>query len=173
MKNKLFFIILIVVVIAIIFGVSKFTASNRIQEVNAEDIKEAPEFTLLDIDGTRTSLSDFKGKIIILDFWATWCPPCKAEIPHFVALYDEYKNKGLKVIGVSLDSNPEKALPSFMEEYKINYTMLIADRNVTDSYGGIISIPTTFLIDREGNIIKKYIGYRDKYVFENDIKDIL
>ena len=173
MKNKLFFIILIVVVIAIIFGVSKFTASNRIQEVNAEDIKEAPEFTLLDIDGTRTSLSDFKGKVIILDFWATWCPPCKAEIPHFVELYDEYKKKGLEVIGVSLDSNPEKSLPSFMEEYRINYTMLIANRNVTDSYGGIISIPTTFVIDRNGNIRKKYIGYRDKHVFENDIEELL
>ncbi len=173
MKNKLFFIILIAIVIAVIFGVSKFTSSSKVEEVNAEDIKTAPEFTLLDMDGTRTSLSDFKGKVIILDFWATWCPPCRAEIPHFVELYSEYRKKGLEVIGVSLDSNPEKALLPFIEEYKINYTMLIGNRDVTDSYGGVISIPTTFVIDREGNIRKKYLGYRDKSVFEKDIEELL
>ena len=173
MKNRIFFIILIAAVIVIIFGVSKFIASSKIQELNAEGIKKAPEFTLLDIDGARTSLSDFKGKVIILDFWATWCPPCKAEIPHFVELYDEYKDKGLEVIGISLDSNPEKALPPFIEEYGINYTMLIGDRDVTDSYGGIMSIPTTFVIDRDGGIRKKYIGYRDKNIFEKDIEELL
>jgi len=177
MKNRLIIIVLVVAFIAGIFGVLRLRNLGRTSELMAEaeeeDFKKAPEFALLDIDGSINKLSDFKGKVIILDFWATWCPPCRAEIPHFVELYDEYKNKGLEVIGVSLDSNPEKALPPFIEEYDINYTMLVSDRGVTDSYGGVRSIPTTFVIDREGRIRKKYIGYRDKNVFEKDIEELL
>jgi len=177
MKNRLIIIVLVVAFIAGIFGVLRLRNPSRASELRVEaeeeDFKKAPEFALLDIDGSINKLSDFKGKVIILDFWATWCPPCRAEIPHFVELYDEYKNKGLEVIGVSLDSNPEKALPPFIEEYDINYTMLVSDRGVTDSYGGVRSIPTTFVIDREGRIRKKYIGYRDKNVFEKDIEELL
>ena len=133
----------------------------------------APDFSLKDLSGQTVTLEQYRGKVVLLDFWATWCPPCRAEIPHFVELYSEYRKKGLEVIGVSLDSNPEKALLPFIEEYKINYTMLIGNRDVTDSYGGVISIPTTFVIDREGNIRKKYLGYRDKSVFEKDIEELL
>lgn len=177
MKNKSFVFILIVAFFVVIFGAKSFLKFNSALEVNAEvgnkNLKKAPDFTLLDLDGGERSLSDFKGKVIILDFWATWCPPCRAEIPHFVELYNDYKDEGLEVIGVSLDNNAKKVIPSFSEQYKINYVLLIADKKVTRDYGGIGSIPTTFIIDRDGNIVKKYVGYRDKEVFEKDIKNLL
>jgi len=138
-----------------------------------ETFKQAPDFTLKDISGNERMLSDFSGKVVILDFWATWCPPCKAEIPHFVELYDAHKDEGLEIIGVSLDRNAEKVVGAFAEENKVNYTLLVGDNHVTDLYGGIMSIPTTFVIDRDGRITKRFVGYRDKEVFEEAIKELL
>lgn len=137
------------------------------------DLKKAPDFTLLDINGNERRLSDYKGKVIILDFWATWCPPCKAEVPHFIELHNAYKDRGLEIIGVTLDHNAEKVAQSFAEENGINYVVLLGNRSVTDLYGGIMSIPTTFVIDRDGLIKKRYLGYQDKEVFERDIKELL
>jgi cytochrome c-type biogenesis protein len=135
--------------------------------------KAAPDFTLIDLNGRFRGLSEFKGKVIILDFWATWCPPCRMEIPHFVELYDKYKDKGLEIIGVTLDRNGEEIVPPFVEKHNINYVILLGDKQTAGLYGGINAIPTTFVIDREGNIIKKYIGYTDKEVFEDDINELL
>ena len=108
-----------------------------------------------------------------MDFWATWCPPCRAEIPHFVELYSEYKEKGLEIIGVALDRSGAKAIEPFKKANNINYTLLIGNDTVSDLYGGIMSIPTTFVIDKNGIIRKRYIGYRDKEVFEKDILELL
>ena len=165
---------LIAIVILFIVGLVLFKSITRAPKVVPEaGYKLAPSFTLLDINGDEKSLSDFKGKVVILDFWATWCPPCRAEIPHFVELYDEHKDKGLEVIGISVDWNAERVVGPFAEENGINYTLLLGSDDVSNAYGGIVSIPTTFLIDRDGGIRKKYIGYRDKDVFENDIKELL
>ncbi|MDO8602679.1 MAG: TlpA disulfide reductase family protein [Candidatus Omnitrophota bacterium] len=133
----------------------------------------APEFSLKDAGGGEKKLSDFKGSVVIIDFWATWCPPCRQEIPHFVDLYSQYKDQGLEIIGVSMDQSPEKVIPDFIEKNNINYTILFGEDNVYDLYGGINAIPTTFLVDKEGNIRKKYIGYNGKEVFEKDIKELL
>lgn len=162
------------IIIGILLFLGEFS-NLRAEEVTLQkvDFEKAPEFTLLDIEGNEKKLSDFKGNVIILDFWATWCPPCRAEIPHFVDLYDKYKEEGLEVIGVALDTNAEKVLPPFIEKYGVNYTILVADGKVSDLYGGIFSIPTTFVIDRDFNIRKKYIGYRNKSVFEEDIEEML
>ncbi|MFA5388562.1 MAG: TlpA disulfide reductase family protein [Candidatus Omnitrophota bacterium] len=139
----------------------------------AGPVKKAPEFSLKDINGKQVSLSDFKGKVLIIDFWATWCPPCKQEVPHFIELYDQYKDKGLEIIGIALDWQGEKVVPKFVSEYKINYPVVLGNDEVSGLYGGIAAIPTTFLVDREGNIIKKYIGYNAKEVFEKDMKELL
>lgn len=177
MKKKFFIVALSIGLIITIFVVGKIMRPSKAPVVSIIDkkavFKPAPDFTLFDIHGSERRLKDFKGKVIILDFWATWCPPCKAEIPHFIELYNEYKNEGLEIIGVALDWNAERVVPQFAEEAGMNYTVLLGNRDVTDLYGGIISIPTTFVIDREGGIRKKYIGYRDKEVFEEDIKELL
>lgn len=135
--------------------------------------KPAPEFSLQDVNGIEVKLSDFKNKVVIIDFWATWCPPCRQEIPHFIGLYSQYKGQGLEIIGIALDTKGAKVVPLFVEQNSINYAVLLGNQDVADLYGGIAAIPTTFIVDREGNISKKYIGYNDKEVFERDIKELL
>ncbi len=133
------------------------------------DFKPAPNFELPDVNGKKVRLSDFKGKVIILDFWATWCPPCRAEIPGFIELYNKYKDKGVVVIGISLDEGGLRDVLPFIREFGVNYPILIGNYKVTQDYGGIRGIPTTFVIDKKGNIRAKYVGYRPKEVFERDI----
>jgi peroxiredoxin len=135
--------------------------------------KSAPSFTLQDLNGKTVSLSDFKGKVVVLDFWATWCPPCVKEIPHFIELYEQYKDQAFAMVGISVDLEGVSVVKSFARKYKINYPILMADGQVANAYGGITGIPTTFVIDKAGNIRQKYIGYRDKAVFEADIKTLL
>lgn len=138
----------------------------------AEKFKPAPDFTLKDLEGKTVKLSDFKGKVIILDFWATWCPPCRMEIPHFRALYGKYKSKGLEIIGVSLDRSGVEDVKRFAKNNQINYPLLMGNESVAILYGNIRAIPTTFVIDRKNKIVKKYIGYNDMEVFEADIKKL-
>jgi peroxiredoxin len=133
----------------------------------------APAFTLQDLNGKTVSLADFKGKVVILDFWATWCPPCIKEIPDFIELYERYKDKGFEMLGISLDQAGISVVQSFAQKNKINYPIMMTDGQVHNAYGGITSIPTTFVIDPAGNIRKKYVGYVEKAVFEADIKKLL
>jgi len=176
MKNKIIIVVTAIVgIILITFLALRFgdIANKKAKVAKAPSLDLAPDFKLFDMDGDEKKLSDFKGKVRILDFWTTWCPPCKAEIPHFIELYDEYKKEGLEIIGVVLDRDAEESIGYFIEQYGVNYTILLGNRQVTDLYGGIVSIPTTFVIDRDGNIRKRYIGYRDKNVFEKDIEELL
>lgn len=117
------------------------------------------------------SLSDYKGKVIILDFWATWCPPCRKEIPDFIRLYDNYKDKGLVIIGISSES--EDTLKNFCTDAEVNYPIAIGTREIQQAYGGIQYIPTTFIIDKKGNIVNKHVGFTSYEVFESEIKDLL
>ncbi|MCX5800254.1 MAG: TlpA disulfide reductase family protein [Candidatus Eisenbacteria bacterium] len=133
----------------------------------------APDFELSSLEGQKISLSQFRGKIVILDFWATWCKPCRLELPHFVALYEEFGNDALQIIGVSLDQVGSDEVASFVKEWKIPYVIVMGNGEVTKSYGGIKGIPTTFVIDKRGNVYRKYVGYRDKEVFERDIRALL
>ncbi|MBN2753292.1 MAG: TlpA family protein disulfide reductase [Candidatus Goldbacteria bacterium] len=128
----------------------------------------APDFSLTGIDGSTIKLSDYKGKVVILDFWATWCPPCKAEIPFFIELQSQYGKDGLAIIGAALD-DAEK-VKAFASQYGINYPIALADRDTATTYGGIRGIPTTFVIDKKGNVVRQYVGYRPKEVFEADFK---
>lgn len=163
--------------IVITFSFFLFLVSFNITPANAAQNgiigKPAPSFTLLDLNGNKASLSDYKGKVVILDFWATWCPPCIKEIPHFIDLYKEYNNQGLAILGVSLDHQGIGIVKAFNQKYKINYPILMADNQVVQAYGNISGIPTTFVIDQAGKIRRMYVGYRDKAVFEADIKALL
>jgi peroxiredoxin len=133
----------------------------------------APEWQLKDPDGQPVALSDFKGKVVILDFWATWCPPCKAEIPGFVALQKQYAAQGLTVVGVSLDTAGASVVKSFMKNLGMNYPVVIGDEKIAADYGGVSAIPTTFVIDRNGNIVTSHQGYASQLVFESEIRPLL
>ena len=140
----------------------------------AADAKPANlDFTIQDMDGKDVKLSSFKGKVILLNFWATWCGPCKAEIPGFVELQEKYK-KDLVVIGYDVDDTAEKARP-FVNEYKMNYPVLLGlgREDVQDAYGPIWGIPASFLISKDGKVCKRHMGIAPKETFENEIKALL
>lgn len=132
----------------------------------------APAFTLKDLDGKDVQLSSFKGKIVVLDFWATWCPPCREEIPGFVSIQETYGDKGVQVIGVTVDKEADK-VKTFVTSQKIGYPILFANKETLEAYGGIQSIPTTFIIDQEQKIVEKHIGFAEKSFFEEKIKALL
>ncbi|NQT46544.1 MAG: TlpA family protein disulfide reductase [Candidatus Omnitrophica bacterium] len=130
------------------------------------------DFTLKDLSNNDVSLKDFEGKVIMLNFFATWCPPCRHEIPDFVELYNEYKDEGFVIIGVAQDREGLSAVKPFAQKYNITYPVLIEDGSANKLYGPIRAIPTTLIIDREGNIANKFIGSKEKSVFEGEIKKL-
>ena len=130
----------------------------------------APEFRLKDIEGRSVSLSDFHGKVVILDFWATWCPPCRREIPDLISLQSQYKEQGLQIVGVALDE-PDK-VKEFAQYTGMNYPVLLGNDDVSALYGGISGIPTTFIIDRNGKIAERFVGFTERSVFESKVKHL-
>ena len=143
--------------------------------VKAEkDRKPAPEFALKDADGKTVHLADYKGKVVLLDFWATWCAPCKIEIPWFMEFEQQLKDRGFAVVGVSMDEDGWGVVKPYLQEMKINYRILLGNEQVGAIYGGVDSLPTTFLIDRQGKIVSVHIGLdRGKEDFKNDIVRLL
>lgn len=135
--------------------------------------KPAPDFTLKDADGQNVKLSDYRGKVVLLNFWATWCGPCQLEIPWFIDFQKEYKSQGLEVIGVSMDDDGWAAIKPFVAAHKINYRILLGNDSVTQLYGGIDSLPTTFLIDRNGRIAKVHVGLAGRNEYLDEIKSLL
>jgi peroxiredoxin len=136
--------------------------------------KAAPEFVLKDSDGKTVHLSDYKGKVVLLDFWATWCAPCKVEIPWFMEFEQQYKDKGFAVLGVSMDEDGWTAVKPYLERIKVNYRIVLGNDKVGDQYGGVDSLPTTFLIDRQGRIAATHVGLSGgKEDFRNDITNLL
>ncbi|MBI5444660.1 MAG: TlpA family protein disulfide reductase [Deltaproteobacteria bacterium] len=118
----------------------------------------APDFTLTSIDGGTIRLSDYRGKVVLLDFWATWCPPCRAAIPHVVELQQALGPQGFAVIGMNLDENGEE-LVAFLQRNPVNYPIVRTDDAAKSAYGGVNAIPHVFLIDRKGMIREQYTGY--------------
>ena len=135
--------------------------------------KAAPEFELKDADGKTVRLSDYKGKVVLLDFWATWCGPCKIEIPWFIDFERKYKDKGFAVIGVSMDDEGWTVVKPFVAELAINYRVLQGSDATAQLYGGVDALPTTFLIDRDGKIAATHVGLAGKDDFEDGIKKLV
>jgi peroxiredoxin len=138
-----------------------------------KDRKNAPDFTLKDSDGKTVKLSEYKGKIVLLNFWATWCGPCKIEIPWFTDFEQRYKDRGFAVLGVSMDEDGWDAVKPYISSAKINYRVLLGDDMTGALYGGVESLPTTFLIDRDGKVASVHIGLVGKSDYENEIKHLL
>ena len=132
-----------------------------------------PAWTLKDLNGKDVSLSDFKGKVVVLDIWATWCPPCRAEIPHFIELQDEYKDKGVTVVGMSVDSTGPEAVAKFVQENKMNYPIVMADEATATAYSADQGIPLTIVIDKNGQVVGRHLGLTDKETFEEEIHKAL
>jgi peroxiredoxin len=139
----------------------------------AEPQSKAPNFVLKTQEGKTLELKKLEGKVVVLNFWATWCPPCRAEIPGMLEVYDRYKSKGLEIIGVSLDRGGWTRVTPFVQKMRITYPVVIGDGELVELYGGIEAIPTTFIIDRKGNVAQKHIGYLSKEVFEEQIQGLL
>lgn len=141
---------------------------------SSSDLKPAPDIKFKDLEGNKFKLSDHRGKVVIVNFWAVWCPPCKIEIPELVTLYTQYKEQGLRIIGIAIDSGKDGKIKEKAQELGINYPVINGDDyQIRNSFGGIRAVPTTFIINPDGKIYKNYVGYRDKTVFEEDIKTLL
>ncbi len=136
---------------------------------------KAADFTvaLVGDEGKTVSLADYKGKVLILDFWATWCPPCRREIPHFNDLYSRYKGEGLEILGASVDQGGADVVKRFMKGTPIDYPSGMAPADMQAAYGPIRSIPTTYVIDRKGRVQRKLVGYQDISVFEKILEELL
>ena len=130
------------------------------------------DFVLKNEYNVPVKMADFKGKVVLLNFWATWCGPCKVEIPSFVELYAKYKDKGFVVVGVSVDDSPEQ-LQAFMKEYRMNYPVLQMRPEVEDFFGPFYGYPTSFFIARDGSICKKHLGPATREQFEQELKALL
>ncbi|MEX0602919.1 MAG: TlpA disulfide reductase family protein [Bacteroidota bacterium] len=149
------------------------TAGLMVAAVAEPTVSEAPNFKLALLDGTTVEFNKLNGKVVVLNFWATWCGPCKAEIPGFLEVYDKYREEGLEIVGISLDRGPAPEVRNFVKRYNINYPVGIDDGTIADLYGGIQAIPTTFVIDRTGRIVKQHVGFMNASQFETLVKNLL
>jgi peroxiredoxin len=138
-----------------------------------EDRNLAPDFSLEDANGQMVTLSELRGKVVLLNFWATWCTPCRIEIPWFVDMERELKDKGFAVIGVSLDEDGWDAVKPFMADMKINYRVVLGTEAIAQLYSGVQALPTSFIIDRSGKIASVHMGIVSRDVFEEEIHALL
>jgi len=183
MSKKVWFILVIglVVVASLSYG---FLSGTKTQPVISEtktqqaqpkqqQFPDAPDFELKDLDGNLVKLSDHKGKVVIIDFWATWCGPCRRGIPEFIELQEEYGEDQLVILGVSVDQGDLSVVPAFAKNYNINYPVLYANMDIQRKYGPIRSIPTAFIVDTEGKVRDLAVGLRPKSYFKNQIDSLL
>jgi thiol-disulfide isomerase/thioredoxin len=144
--------------------------SNVIRLVRNPDA--APEFTLDDLDGQPVSLAAKRGKVVLLNFWATWCGPCRAEIPDLIALQQKYKDQ-LQIIGLTVDEEDAATVRQVVAEAHINYPVAMASPEVRVRYGGIAALPTSFVLDPQGRVVQKHEGLRDPVLYETEIRALL
>ena len=170
-------LVIVAVVFAVVVGlycanrywIAPVTASAG---VPAGKYPAAPDFSVTDLSGQNVKLSDYRGNVLLLDFWATWCGPCRMEIPGFVQLQDRYRDQGFRVLGISMDDDVQP-VHEFYQQFHLNYTVAMGNDRLGELYGGIIGLPTTFLIGRDGRIYDKVAGAVDAARFEEEIKVLL
>ena len=166
LNRKYVFPLVVVVAIATLFFISRRFAPKPAAKGTS------PEFSVTDLQGQKLALADYRGKVVLLDFWATWCAPCLEEIPHFVEMQQKYGPQGMQVIGISMDDNA-KPVQAFYQQQKMNYPVAIGDAKLAERYGGVLGLPVTFVIDREGRIAKKFVGATDTKVIEQEVVRVM
>lgn len=149
-----------------------FTRHPRTRPSSAEPVPSAPDFTLKQSNGAPLRLSDYTGKVVLLDFFATWCSPCREEIPHFVQWQSKYGDQGLQVIGVSMDDDPGP-VETFSRELGINYPVVIGTQELASHFGGILGLPANIVIGRDGKIVSKHLGMEDLSLLERELSSQL
>ncbi len=147
--------------------------ASKIVLIQNHDRKPAANFTLLDSNGVKVTLASLKGKVVLLNFWATWCGPCQVEIPWFIEFNKTYKARGLAVVGVSMDEDGWKSVKPYLATKKIDYPIVIGTEDVAKAYGGVDSLPSTFVIDRDGKIAFSHSGLVGKDTYEAEIRSLL
>ncbi len=135
--------------------------------------REIPDVRLRTLAGQEVSLQAFRGQVLLVDFWATWCGPCEQSIPELMRLQARYEKNGFKIIGISLDVQGASVVAPFVKKHGVNYTILLGDDEAAGAFGGIIGLPTSFLIDRQGRIVERFVGVRDNATYENVIRTLL
>jgi peroxiredoxin len=169
----------VVLILALSLGPWEISRSRpkKIECVGEE--RGAPRFTLLNLKGEKVDSADFRGKVILLNFWATWCSPCRQEIPGLNDLYHQYKGEGLAVIGIALDRGGAEEMQKFVEKFRVDYINVMGDEAVVKAFssipgiGPIQGIPFTFIIDRKGQVCRRFVGLTEKRVLEEAIKQVL
>jgi cytochrome c biogenesis protein CcmG/thiol:disulfide interchange protein DsbE len=171
-KGTLRGLALIVVVAGVYFMTRHHGVPAGIEGTRTNEHSLAFDFSLPNLTGQKLDLSSYRGKLVLLDFWATWCDPCRDEIPHFVELQNKYGGQGLQIIGVSMDDGPEP-VRDFYQRFKMNYPVVMGNAKTGELYGGVLGLPIAFLIGRDGRITAKHIGATDISVFEREIAALL
>jgi peroxiredoxin len=166
-------VVAFVVAVMLYVGVHKARQSGASLTSHLKLSSPAPDFSLVSLDGKTTRLSDFRGKAVLLNFWATWCGPCKIEMPWFVDFQKQYESQGLQIVGVAMDDASKEDISKFAKDMGVNYPILIGKEAVGDQYGGVPALPETFIITRDGKIMDKIIGLRGKAEIEDAIKKAL
>jgi peroxiredoxin len=166
-------LVLVAMVVALMLVFAFKLARHPSQTPGAAQSKTAPDFTLQSLEGKTVRLSDYRGKPVVLNFWATWCEPCKVEMPWFVDLQRQYGPAGVQFLGVAMDDASTKDIAAFAESMKVNYPILIGKDSVGDDYGGVQFLPETFYIDRTGKVVDKAFGLKGRGEIEDNIKKIL
>jgi len=139
----------------------------------AASARPAPSFSLKTLEGKPLKSSDLRQKPLIVDFWATWCAPCRASMPHLSSMQTRYEKQGLTVVGLSVDESGPQSVKQFANKLGVKFTLAMANDEVLDAYGPIRSIPTTFFINRKGDIVRRVVGYIDGETMEGYVKEIL
>lgn len=153
-----------------VYTVGHHQASRGATSPNANHM--APDFNLPQLEGQDLRLSSYRGKVVLLDFWASWCAPCREETPHLIDLQNKYGGRGLQIIGVSMDDGPDPAR-AFYEQFHMNYPVVLGNAKTGELYGGVLGLPIAFLIARDGRIYAKHIGATDPAIFDKEIATLL
>jgi peroxiredoxin len=175
-RNALIFLLLVIVVMGMLAAgkyLDRVRHHGPIKLVGNVQGVQAPDFDLPTLDGGKVKLSDYRGKAVLLNFWATWCPPCKVEMPWFAELQNRYGKDGLVVLGVAMDDSDPSKIAAFAHEVGVNYPVLLGTDQVSDDYGNVQYLPTTFYIDRNGAIVSKMAGLLDRKDIEDQVKKAL